>query len=94
MTPDSTDARLMRRCFELARAAVGRRELPFGSVVARDGIEISGEGNGVRQARDVTRHAEVCAIVSAQQRIRPWPRQQWRNRGTPARRRLRLRRRG
>jgi tRNA(adenine34) deaminase len=69
MLPDPADARLMRRCFELARAAVGRRELPFGSVVARDGEEISGEGNGVREARDVTRHAEVCAIVSAQQRI-------------------------
>ena len=69
MLPDPADARLMRRCFELARAAVGRRELPFGSVVARDGEEISGEGNGVREARDVTRHAEVCAIVSAQQRL-------------------------
>jgi len=67
MLPDPADARLMRRCFELARAAVGRRELPFGSVVARNGAEISGEGNGVREARDVTRHAEVCAIVSAQQ---------------------------
>jgi tRNA(adenine34) deaminase len=69
MLPDPADARLMRRCFELARAAVERRELPFGSVVARDGVEISGEGNGVREARDVTRHAEVCAIVSAQQAI-------------------------
>jgi tRNA(adenine34) deaminase len=69
MLPDPADARLMRRCFELARAAVGRRELPFGSVVARDGEEISGEGNGVREARDVTRHAELCAIVSAQQRL-------------------------
>jgi tRNA(adenine34) deaminase len=69
MLPDPADARLMRRCFELARAAVGRRELPFGSVVARDGVELSGEANGVREARDVTRHAEVCAIVSAQQRL-------------------------
>jgi tRNA(adenine34) deaminase len=69
MLPDPSDARLMRRCFELARAAVGRRELPFGSVVARDGVELSGEANGVREARDVTRHAEVCAIVSAQQRL-------------------------
>ncbi len=69
MLPDPADARLMRRCFELARAAVGRRELPFGSVVARDGVEISGESNEVRQARDVTRHAEVCAIVSAQRHI-------------------------
>ena len=69
MLAHPADARLMRRCFELARDAVGRRELPFGSVIARDGEEISAESNGVRQARDVTRHAEVCAIVSAQRRL-------------------------
>src|SRR5580658_2920401 len=69
MLAEPADAQLMLRCFELARAAVARRELPFGSVIARDGAEISAEGNGVREARDVTRHAEVCAIVAAQQRL-------------------------
>jgi tRNA(adenine34) deaminase len=63
------DAHLMRRCFELARGAIGRGELPFGSVIARDGEEIAAESNGVREARDITRHAEVCAIVAAQQRL-------------------------
>ena len=63
------DARLMRRCFELARAAVARKELPFGSVIARNGEEISAHGNGVREACDITRHAEVCAIVAAQARL-------------------------
>jgi tRNA(adenine34) deaminase len=66
---NSTDARLMRRCFEIARAAVRVKELPFGSVIARGDEEISAEGNGVRAARDITRHAEVCAIVSAQKRL-------------------------
>ena len=66
---DPIDARLMRRCFEMARAGVGRAELPFGSVIARDGVEIAAEANGVRQARDVTRHAELCAIVAAQKRL-------------------------
>ena len=70
MLADPTDARLMRRCFELARAAAARKELPFGSVIARDGAEISAEANGVRAAGDVTRHAEVCAIVSAQRALR------------------------
>lgn len=59
----------MRRCFELARAATARKELPFGSIIARGGEEISAEGNGVRAARDVTRHAEVCAIVAAQRAL-------------------------
>jgi tRNA(adenine34) deaminase len=62
----AVDSRLMRRCFELASAAVARKELPFGCVIARDGEEISAEANGVREARDVLRHAEVCAIVAAQ----------------------------
>jgi tRNA(adenine34) deaminase len=66
---ESTDARLMRRCFELARAAVAAKELPFGSVIARGDKEISAEANGVRAAADVTRHAEVCAIVSAQRKL-------------------------
>ena len=66
---DSVDVRFMRRCFDLARAAVARDELPFGSVIARGSEEISAEGNRVRSARDVTRHAEVCAIVAAQQRF-------------------------
>jgi tRNA(adenine34) deaminase len=66
---ESTDARLMRRCFELARAAVAAKELPFGSVIARGDKEISAEANGVRAAGDVTRHAEVCAIVAAQRRL-------------------------
>ncbi len=66
---NSVDARLMRRCLDLARAATERKELPFGSVIARGGEVISAEGNGVREARDVTRHAEVCAIVAAQRTL-------------------------
>jgi tRNA(adenine34) deaminase len=66
---NATDARLMRRCFELARAAAAAKELPFGSVIARGAEEVSAEANGVRAARDVTRHAEVCAIVSAQRSL-------------------------
>ncbi len=69
MLTDSIDALFMRRCFDLAHAATERGELPFGSVVARGGELISAEGNGVRQAVDVTRHAEVCAIVEAQRKL-------------------------
>jgi tRNA(adenine34) deaminase len=65
---DSADVRFMRRCFDLARAAVEQDELPFGSVIAKGAEEISAAGNGVRAAADVTRHAEVCAIVAAQRK--------------------------
>ena len=66
---DLADVRLMRRCLEIGAAAAARREMPFGAVIAHDGQEISAEANGVREARDVTRHAEVCAIVSAQRKL-------------------------
>ena len=66
---DSADVGFMRRCFDLARAAVERDELPFGSVIARGAEEISAEANSVRASADVTRHAEVCAIVAAQRRF-------------------------
>ncbi|MDE3176903.1 MAG: nucleoside deaminase [Pseudomonadota bacterium] len=69
MLKESVDTRWMRRCFDLARDAASRKELPFGSVIARDDVEISAKGNGVREARDVTRHAEVCAIVAAQAKL-------------------------
>lgn len=69
MLADAIDMKMMRRCFELARAAAERGELPFGSVVARGGEVLSAEGNGVKAAGDSTRHAEVCAIVSAQKKL-------------------------
>ena len=69
MLTDSADIGFMRRCFDLARDAAARKELPFGSVIVRDGQEISAEGNGVRAGGDITRHAEVCAIVAAQKKL-------------------------
>lgn len=59
----------MRRCFDLAREATAARELAFGSVIVRNGIVVAAERNGVRAAGDVTRHAEVCAIVAAQKKL-------------------------
>jgi tRNA(Arg) A34 adenosine deaminase TadA len=53
---------MMRRCFDLARDAVSRSELPFGSIVAIAGEEVSASTNKVRQDGDVTRHAEIVAL--------------------------------
>jgi tRNA(adenine34) deaminase len=66
---DSHDLAFMRRCFDLAREAVGRKELAFGSVIVRDGLVVAAEGNGVRASGDITRHAELCAIVAAQKKL-------------------------
>lgn len=66
---ETLDERFMRRCFDLAQSAADRNELPFGSVIVRGEEEISAAANGVREGRDVTRHAEVCAIQLAQQRL-------------------------
>ena len=59
------DTQAIERCIELARAAVGRGNHPFGSVIVRAG-EIVAEGeNSVVTDLDPTAHAEVAAIRNA-----------------------------
>lgn len=55
----------LKRCLELAKLAASEGESPVGSVVVLDG-EIIGEGyEQSRQKKDVTRHAEVVAVLDA-----------------------------
>lgn len=55
----------MNRCHELAEIAAKEGESAVGSVVVKDGL-IIGEGyEKSRQLGDVTRHAEVVAILDA-----------------------------
>jgi len=55
----------LNRCLELAALAAQEGETAVGSVVVKDG-KIIGEGSEKsRQLRDVTRHAEVVAILDA-----------------------------
>src|SRR3546814_8991300 len=55
----------MNRCFELAEMAAKEGESAVGSVVVKDGL-IIGEGyEKSRQQGDVTRHAEVVAVLDA-----------------------------
>jgi tRNA(adenine34) deaminase len=60
------DMAMMRRCVALAQSAGSRREYPFAAVIARQGEFICESLNMVRNDRDVTRHAEMVAISSAQ----------------------------
>ena len=53
------------RCFELAQLAAAEGESAVGSVVVKDG-KIIGEGyEKSRQLKDITRHAEVVALLDA-----------------------------
>ncbi len=55
----------LQRCYELAEIARNEGESPVGSVIVKDGV-IVGEGiEKSRQLKDITRHAEVVAILDA-----------------------------
>ena len=57
--------RYLKRCAELAKVSQNEGESPVGSVIVRDG-RIIGEGTEkCRQLNDITRHAEVVAILDA-----------------------------
>jgi len=60
-----THSQYMNRCFELAEKARAEGESPVGSVIVKDGT-IIGEGYEMsRQLKDITRHAEMMAILDA-----------------------------
>lgn len=55
----------MERCYALAQKAAAEGESAVGSVIVKDG-KIIGEGyEKSRQLKDITRHAEVMAILDA-----------------------------
>ncbi|MET4803250.1 nucleoside deaminase [Bradyrhizobium sp. LB11.1] len=64
------DAIMMRRCVALAQSAGKSGEYPFAVVIARRGEFICESLNMVRVEGDVTRHAEMVVIASAQKKLR------------------------
>ena len=64
-----SDAIMMRRCIALAQSAGQSGEYPFAAVIARRGEFICESLNMVRAEGDVTRHAEMVAIASAQKKL-------------------------
>ena len=57
--------KFMQRCYQLAQLASDEGESPVGSVIVKGGI-IIGEGTEKsRQLKDITRHAEIVAILDA-----------------------------
>ena len=61
------DREMMARCIELSRSAMCKGELPFASIICKDGNVVAEVTNRVSRDRDVTRHAELVAISAAQQ---------------------------
>ena len=65
----SSDAGLMRRAIALAIRSGEEGEYPYGVVIARGGEVVAESINRVARERDVTRHAEVVAIIAAQKAL-------------------------
>jgi tRNA(adenine34) deaminase len=66
---EASDATMMRRCIALAQSAGQNGEYPFAAVISRRGEFICESLNLVKVEGDVTRHAELVAISSAQKKL-------------------------
>jgi tRNA(adenine34) deaminase len=66
---EASDSIMMRRCITLAQSAGQHGEYPFAAVISRRGEFVCESLNLVRVEGDVTRHAEMVAISSAQRRL-------------------------
>ena len=66
------DERWMREAIAEARLAEGKREVPIGAVIVRNGV-IVGRGHNLRETtQDGTAHAEIIAIRDACRRLNAW----------------------
>jgi deoxycytidylate deaminase len=65
----TTDERMMRRCFALAKKSAEQGEYPYAAVIARNGKIVAETTNKVAHDHDVTHHAEVVAICQAQKTL-------------------------
>ena len=65
----TTDERVMRRCFALAKKSAEQGEYPYAAVIARNGKIVAETTNKVAHDHDVTHHAEVVAICQAQKTL-------------------------
>jgi tRNA(Arg) A34 adenosine deaminase TadA len=60
-----TNDKFMARCYQLADIAAKEGESPVGSVIVKDGVIIGEGSEKSKQQKDITRHAEVVAILDA-----------------------------
>jgi tRNA(adenine34) deaminase len=62
---EALDRRMMGRCVELARTALSIGEYPYAAVIALDGKLVAEATNRAVRDHDLSRHAEIVAIVEA-----------------------------
>jgi len=55
----------MNKCYALAERAAAEGESPVGSVIVKDGVVIGEAWEKSRQLKDISRHAEMLAILDA-----------------------------
>lgn len=65
MQTNNTHTAYLQRCLQLAQQAAAEGESPVGSVVVKNGVIIGEAYEKSRQLKDITRHAEVLAIMDA-----------------------------
>ena len=63
------DMNMLSRCIELSRQATDAGENPFACVVCREDEIVAEATTRARRDADVTRHAEIIAIVEAQNKL-------------------------
>jgi tRNA(adenine34) deaminase len=66
---ESYDGEMMRRAIALSVRSGEEDEYPYGVVICRNGEVVAESINRVAHERDVTRHAEVVAIIAAQKKL-------------------------
>jgi tRNA(adenine34) deaminase len=70
MDQSDIDLAMMRRCIELSATAPERGDLPIACLICDGEYVVAESTNQVRQDGDVTRHAELIAISSAQKTLK------------------------
>jgi tRNA(adenine34) deaminase len=65
MATNDPHYKYMQHCGELAAMAAAEGESPVGSLIVKDGLILGEAFEKSRQLKDITRHAEVLAILDA-----------------------------
>lgn len=69
MSTSKRDKEYVRRCIKLAEQSQKNGDAPFGSLIVRNGAILAESGNAIAIGNDVTNHAEILAMKSAQKAL-------------------------
>ena len=66
----NTDEKFLLRAIRISEHNVEKGEGPFGAVLVKEGVVISGAGNRVISSNDPTAHAEINVIREAAEKLK------------------------